>query len=171
MIIISVKSLRLILRGWPGRNWNSSACRVPRKFSRVPQVWQPCTRQYSTTFHKAVMLLFPRYCTWSCVTEYHLKSINALMNYLRIMRLYALMAASMKVITFWDMTQCSLVEVYRRFRGTNCLPPLSGRWSPWWLTTRLRGCMFQKTVIFCVPFIQLIKKGNKCSSYSRMSSV
>jgi hypothetical protein len=30
-------------------------------------------------------------------------------------------AASMKITAFWDVTPCSLVGVYRRFRGANFL--------------------------------------------------
>jgi hypothetical protein len=36
-------------------------------------------------------------------------------------RFQVLTAASMKVTVFWDVTPCSLVEVYRRFRGACCL--------------------------------------------------
>jgi hypothetical protein len=32
-----------------------------------------------------------------------------------------LTAASMKITIFWDVAPCSLVEVYRRFRGAFCL--------------------------------------------------
>jgi hypothetical protein len=32
-------------------------------------------------------------------------------------RFQVLTAASMKVTSFWDIAPCSLVEVYRRFRG------------------------------------------------------
>jgi hypothetical protein len=47
--------------------------------------------------------------------------------YLKPIRLYfarfqVLTAASMKMIAFWDITSCSLIEVYRRFRGAYCLP-------------------------------------------------
>jgi hypothetical protein len=31
------------------------------------------------------------------------------------------MAASMKMAVFWVVVPCSLVEVYRRFRGACCL--------------------------------------------------
>jgi hypothetical protein len=31
------------------------------------------------------------------------------------------MMASMKTIAFWDTSPCSLVKLYRRFRGTYCL--------------------------------------------------
>jgi hypothetical protein len=36
-------------------------------------------------------------------------------------RFQVLTAASMKMTVFWDVTLCSLVEVYRRFRGACCL--------------------------------------------------
>jgi hypothetical protein len=37
------------------------------------------------------------------------------------MRYKVLTAASMKMIAFWDMAPCSLVEVDGRFRGAYCL--------------------------------------------------
>jgi hypothetical protein len=37
------------------------------------------------------------------------------------MRFQVLTAASMKMTVFWDFEQCSLVEVYQRFRGACCL--------------------------------------------------
>jgi hypothetical protein len=36
-------------------------------------------------------------------------------------RFQVLTAASMKITIFWDVAPCSLVEVYRRFRGAYCL--------------------------------------------------
>jgi hypothetical protein len=36
-------------------------------------------------------------------------------------RFQALTAASMKMSASWDIAPCSLVEVYRRFRGAYCL--------------------------------------------------
>jgi hypothetical protein len=36
-------------------------------------------------------------------------------------RFEILTAASMKMAVFWVVALCSLVEVYRRFRGTCCL--------------------------------------------------
>jgi hypothetical protein len=36
-------------------------------------------------------------------------------------RFQVLTAASMKMTVFWDVAPCSLVDVYRRFRGTYCL--------------------------------------------------
>jgi hypothetical protein len=64
------------------------------------------------------------------------------------------MAASMKMAIFWVVAPCSLVEVYRCFRGTWL--PLS---SPWWwgqqvplkcqwTSARLHGATIQKTAIF-----------------------
>jgi hypothetical protein len=35
-------------------------------------------------------------------------------------RFRVLTAASMKMTVFWDVATCSLVEVYRRFRGAYC---------------------------------------------------
>jgi hypothetical protein len=37
------------------------------------------------------------------------------------MRCQVLTAASIKVIAFWDIAQCSLVEIDLRFRGGYCL--------------------------------------------------
>jgi hypothetical protein len=34
-----------------------------------------------------------------------------------LVRFHVLKAASMKMTVFWDVAPCSLVEVYRRFRG------------------------------------------------------
>jgi hypothetical protein len=36
------------------------------------------------------------------------------------MRFEVLAAASMKMTVFWVVAPCSLVEVYRRFRGASC---------------------------------------------------
>jgi hypothetical protein len=36
-------------------------------------------------------------------------------------RVQVLTAASMKIAVFWVLASCSLVEVYRRFRGACCL--------------------------------------------------
>jgi hypothetical protein len=36
-------------------------------------------------------------------------------------RFQVLMAANMKMAVFWTVALCSLVEVYRRFRGSCCL--------------------------------------------------
>jgi hypothetical protein len=41
-------------------------------------------------------------------------------NLIRV-RFQVLTAASMKMTVFWDIAPCSLVEVYRRFRGACCL--------------------------------------------------
>jgi hypothetical protein len=38
-----------------------------------------------------------------------------------IVRFQVLTAASMKMTVFWDVAPCSLVEIYRRFRGAYCL--------------------------------------------------
>jgi hypothetical protein len=38
-----------------------------------------------------------------------------------VRRLQVLKAANLKMTAFWDIEQCSLVEVYRRFRGAYCL--------------------------------------------------
>jgi hypothetical protein len=36
-------------------------------------------------------------------------------------RFQVLTAASMKMTVFWDVAQCSVVEIDRRFRGAYCL--------------------------------------------------
>jgi hypothetical protein len=36
-------------------------------------------------------------------------------------RFQVLKASSMKMVVFWDVTPCSLVDVNRRFRGAYCL--------------------------------------------------
>jgi hypothetical protein len=38
-----------------------------------------------------------------------------------MVKFQVLTAAIMRMTVFWDVAQCSLVEVYRRFRGTCCL--------------------------------------------------
>jgi hypothetical protein len=40
-------------------------------------------------------------------------------------RFQVLTAASVKMTVFWDVTLCSLVEVYRRFRAACCLPAIA----------------------------------------------
>jgi hypothetical protein len=49
------------------------------------------------------------------------------------------MVASMKITVFMDVAPCSLVEVYRCFRGACCFQNYGGR---------LHGAASQKTVIF-----------------------
>jgi hypothetical protein len=43
---------------------------------------------------------------------------------------------------FWDVAPCSLVEVYRSFRGACCFHHQQ------WVSTRLHGATSQTTVIF-----------------------
>jgi hypothetical protein len=44
----------------------------------------------------------------------------------RDVRFQVLTAASMKMVAFWGMVLCSLVEVDRRFRGAYCVPGYGG---------------------------------------------
>jgi hypothetical protein len=44
-------------------------------------------------------------------------------------RFQVLTAASMKMAVFWDVAPCSLVEVYRRFRGACCLHHQGDEWN------------------------------------------
>jgi hypothetical protein len=37
------------------------------------------------------------------------------------MRFRVLTAASMKMIVFWNVAPCNLVDIYRRFGGAYCL--------------------------------------------------
>jgi hypothetical protein len=50
----------------------------------------------------------------------YLAAIN-MANTFRYVRFQVLTAASMKMAVFWFVAPCSLVEVYRRFRGACCL--------------------------------------------------
>jgi hypothetical protein len=43
------------------------------------------------------------------------------MNIGKVVGFEVLTAASMKMAVFWVVVPCSLVELYRRFRGTFCL--------------------------------------------------
>jgi hypothetical protein len=61
-----------------------------------------------------------------------------------MVRFQVLTAANMKMTVFWDVAPCSLVEVYRRFRGTYCLNHQGDDRS---IPTRLHGAISQKTVI------------------------
>jgi hypothetical protein len=73
-----------------------------------------------------------------------------------------LSAASMKMAVFWVVVPCSLIEVYRRFRGTCCLHhqrwrqklPLKRRKT----STRLHGAITQKTAIFVIHLLWIFKK-------------
>jgi hypothetical protein len=63
-----------------------------------------------------------------------------------------LTAVTIKFTVFWDVTPCSLVNVYRR----NVLPPFSGSKSkprnP--ISNRLRGVTSQRTVLFSVFIVE-----------------
>jgi hypothetical protein len=82
-------------------------------------------------------------------------TIEVLSNYIKIFNkvgFEVFMAASMNMAVIWVVAPCSLVEVYRRFRGACCLhhqgvtlimeAPLN-RWY-----ARLHGATTQKTAIF-----------------------
>jgi hypothetical protein len=43
-------------------------------------------------------------------------------------RFQVLTAVSMKMTAFWNIVQCSLIEVNGRFRRSHCLHPLSNEW-------------------------------------------
>jgi hypothetical protein len=47
------------------------------------------------------------------------------------------------MIAFWDITPCSLVGIYRRFRDAHCLHQRSRS-----ISTNLRGAISQKSIIF-----------------------
>jgi hypothetical protein len=49
------------------------------------------------------------------------RGVDLLMNYCNFVRFQVLTAASTKMAVFWDVAPCSLVEVYRLFRGACCL--------------------------------------------------
>jgi hypothetical protein len=73
-----------------------------------------------------------------------------------------LTAMSTKIAVFWVVAPCSLVEVYRRFRGPCCLHH-QGDWSP---STRLHGARTQKTAIYLLdafPIQNGLKQGNSLS--------
>jgi hypothetical protein len=64
-----------------------------------------------------------------------------------------LMAASMKITDFWDVTQCGLDDRYQHFEETCCLQLLLWRWSQlltWkcsYLSTGLHSIRSQQIVI------------------------
>jgi hypothetical protein len=49
------------------------------------------------------------------------KPVRSSDNTYHEVRFQVLAETNMKMIVFWDVGPCSLVEVYRRFRGTCCL--------------------------------------------------
>jgi hypothetical protein len=59
----------------------------------------------------------------------------------------------MKIIAFWDIAPCSLVEIDRRFRGVYCLHQGDGLWRQYAslkrrsTSVRLHGAVFQKAII------------------------
>jgi hypothetical protein len=59
-----------------------------------------------------------------------------------------------KLTVFWDVAPCSLVDIYRRFRGACCPHPSPDWWRQqaplkhWSISSRLHGSISQKTVIF-----------------------
>jgi hypothetical protein len=54
----------------------------------------------------------------------------------------ALMVVTIKIIIFWDMTQCSLVGIYWYFRGMCCLYLQGARVRKSLLPWRWRVCTF-----------------------------
>jgi hypothetical protein len=67
-------------------------------------------------------LLWTRFYLWGCINfSIQLLYGHAILLRSRLcvmkVRFQVLTAAGMKVIAFWDVAPCSLVEVYQRFRG------------------------------------------------------
>jgi hypothetical protein len=50
---------------------------------------------------------------------------------------------------FWDIAPCSLIEVYRRFRGAYYLYHQGDT------SSRLQGAIFQKAVIFILALMKI----------------
>jgi hypothetical protein len=75
-------------------------------------------------------------------------------------RYQVLTAANMKMILFWYVTPCSLVEVYRRFRyahRSDCGGRNTSETSVNFYQT-IRRVTFQKTVIFMLSFSSVLSK-------------
>jgi hypothetical protein len=86
---------------------------------------------------------------------------------IRCSRFHVPVGASMRIRAFRDIALCSLIVVYRRFRGAYCLHLLSNESIPWWWrqhaplkrrssTTRLQGAISQKALTFNSMFISCI---------------
>jgi hypothetical protein len=66
------------------------------------------------------------------------------LNLCKYVRFEVLAAVTKKDTSFWDVMECSLIEIYRRFGGTNCFYlPKRER-----IYTRLYGVITQEIVLF-----------------------
>lgn len=84
------------------------------------------------------------------------RSLQGKERKIKIMRVHILTAVTTKSTAFWDVTPCSMVEVYWRFKEMCCLHPqgslLLWRWrqnappKQWLTCIRLHCTIFQKTV-------------------------
>jgi hypothetical protein len=72
------------------------------------------------------------------------------------------MAASMKVAVFWVVVPWSLVEDYRRFKGS----PSSGRWLPWWWSTSETSVNFYQTTRIALMMRHLWNVGKLLPDYT-----
>jgi hypothetical protein len=99
----------------------------------------------SVTFIPSSCLLVLLLCT---LRKSFIKRFNS-------MRFQVLTAASMKMKSFWDIEQCSLVGVDRRFRSAYCpiirVITLKRRSTP----TRLHSRISQKALIFILMVFQV----------------
>jgi hypothetical protein len=90
---------------------------------REGKCWSSSLKQATTTSfcilpNSSFVICIPLGAT---VDKASLNNLRRNKNMLLIGRFQVLTAASMKITVFWDVAPCSLVEVYRRCRGTCCL--------------------------------------------------
>jgi hypothetical protein len=69
---------------------------------------------------------------WFCIC---FLDVN-LLRYKYVVRFEVLTAASMKLVVFWVVAPCNLVDAYRRFRGPSCLRHQYDDSSPYQTTRR-----------------------------------
>jgi hypothetical protein len=96
-----------------------SSCNI-LEWLRIKVWWAKYVARMGETRNRPTDILFVN-CTWKDnikinITELGFKRLNGIE-----VRFEVLTASSMKMTVFWVVAPCSLLEVYRRFRGTCCL--------------------------------------------------
>jgi hypothetical protein len=89
---------------------NNEVCRLPLYVANVATV----SRAVTLSIHASASKI------QHCKIIYFIHTISRRTGFFQV-RSEVLTEASMKLTVFWDVALCTLVEVFRRFRGAYCL--------------------------------------------------